>query len=36
LVRASRLPADLAEELDASVREKYRELWRAAQFQDPE
>jgi len=31
LVRAARLPPDLADRLDASVRDKYRELWNAAQ-----
>jgi hypothetical protein len=31
LVRAAKLPEALAEQLDASVRDKYRELWRAAQ-----
>jgi hypothetical protein len=28
--------AGLADELDASVREKYRELWQAAQTAEPE
>ena len=36
LVRAAKLPADLAASLDPSVRDKYLELWRAAQIQDPE
>ena len=36
LVRAAKLPADLAATLDPSVRDKYLELWRAAQIQDPE
>jgi hypothetical protein len=36
LIRAARLPATLADELDASVREKYRELWEAAQTPEPE
>lgn len=36
LVRASALPLALAEQLDESVREKYRELWAAAQGADPE
>jgi hypothetical protein len=36
LVRAVGLPEELAEELDASVREKYRELWRAAQGAEEE
>lgn len=31
LVRAAHLPLDFAEKLDDSVREKYRELWTAAQ-----
>jgi hypothetical protein len=31
LIRISKLPAELAEELDPYVREKYRELWQAAQ-----
>ena len=36
LVRAIRLPAAFAEELHPYVREKYAELWRAAQAADPE
>jgi hypothetical protein len=36
LVRATRLGDDLAHSLDASVRAKYLELWRAAQGTDPE
>jgi hypothetical protein len=36
LVRAAKLPADLAANLDPYVREKYLELWRAAQIEDPE
>ena len=36
LVRAARLPADLVEALDPYVREKYRELWEAAQVEDLE
>lgn len=36
LVRAASLSEDLADSLDASVREKYRELWLAAQTRDPE
>jgi len=36
LVRAANLPADLAAKLDPYVREKYLELWRAAQVTDPE
>jgi len=35
-VRAAKLPADLAASLDPYVREKYMELWRAAQIEDPE
>jgi hypothetical protein len=31
LIRAARLPAGLAAELDPSVRDKYEELWTAAQ-----
>ena len=31
LIRAARLPLELGDSLDASVREKYRELWQAAQ-----
>ena len=34
LIRAAGLPAELANELDPSVREKYLELWRAAQTAD--
>jgi len=36
LVRSARLPAGLADELDPSVRDKYRELWQAAQAEDDE
>jgi hypothetical protein len=36
LVRAAKLPAELAASLDPYVREKYLELWRAAQIEDPE
>jgi hypothetical protein len=36
LVRVARLPLDLGDELDPSVRDKYRELWHAAQGSDPE
>jgi hypothetical protein len=36
LVRAIKLPAELAADLHPYVREKYLELWRAAQIQDPE
>jgi hypothetical protein len=36
VVRILQLPEELSGELDASVREKYRELWRAAQAADRE
>lgn len=36
LIRAARLSAALAGELDRSVREEYRELWQAAQASEPE
>ena len=36
LVRASDLPESLAARLDPSVRDKYLELWTAAQTRDPE
>ncbi len=36
LIRSARLPAELADELDLSVRDKYRELWQAAQTEDIE
>lgn len=36
LIRATALPAELADELNPYVREKYLELWHAAQVQDPE
>ena len=36
LIRVLQLPADLAGELDPFVREKYRELWLAAQVPDGE
>lgn len=36
LIRAARLPAELADELDPSVRDKYRELWQAAQAPESE
>lgn len=32
LIRANGLPVGFAESLDGSVREKYRELWTAAQI----
>ena len=36
LVRCARLGRELAEALDPSVREKYFELWQAAQVSDSE
>ncbi len=36
LARAMRLPLELAQSLDPSVREKYCELWTAAQVADPD
>ena len=36
LVRAAKLPADLSANLNPYVRDKYLELWRAAQVEDPE
>lgn len=36
LIRAAKLPAALAERLDPYVRDKFSELWRAAQIEDPE
>jgi hypothetical protein len=36
LIRAAGLKAELADELDPSVREKYRELWQAAQAEERE
>ena len=35
LIRVADLPPELADELDPFVREKYLELWRAAQTPDP-
>ncbi|MDI7266988.1 MAG: hypothetical protein QME96_03215 [Myxococcota bacterium] len=35
LIGSASLPAELAEELHPYVREKYRELWQAAQAEDP-
>jgi hypothetical protein len=35
LVRILRLPADLAEKLAPFVRDKYREIWQAAQAATP-
>ncbi len=36
ITRAAKLPEDLAADLNPYVREKYLELWRAAQVEDPE
>jgi hypothetical protein len=36
LVRATQCPRELGDELDASVRDKFHELWDAAQAVDPE
>lgn len=36
LVRAAKLPSEFAESLDPYVRDKYLELWRAAQVEDPQ
>jgi hypothetical protein len=36
IIRILRLPAGLAEDLDPYVREKYQELWRAAQAEERE
>jgi hypothetical protein len=36
LVKHARLPRDLADRLDPSVRAKYIELWEGAQIVDPE
>lgn len=36
LIRAAELPAELADDLNPYVRDKYLELWRAAQVQDRE
>jgi len=36
LIRCARLRRELAEALDPSVREKYFELWQAAQVSDSE
>jgi hypothetical protein len=36
VIRTLKLPAGFADELNPYVREKYRELWQAAQIQDPE
>lgn len=35
LIRSARLPAELAAEIHPYVRDKYRELWQAAQAEDP-
>jgi hypothetical protein len=36
VIRALDLPRELGQQLDASVRDKYDELWQAAQVRDPE
>jgi hypothetical protein len=36
LIRHAQLPREMAEKLDASVRDKFIELWAAAQVSDPE
>jgi hypothetical protein len=36
VIRALELPRELGQQLDPSVREKYDELWQAAQVRDPE
>lgn len=36
LIRVQRLPETWSERLDPYVRDKFRELWQAAQSQDPE
>ena len=36
LVRAAHLPRRVADDLDASVREKFLELWEAAQAEERE
>jgi len=36
IIRTLKLPSGFADELDPYVREKYRELWQAAQIQRPE
>jgi len=36
LIRAAALSSELAAELDPSVKDKYLELWTAAQIHDPE
>jgi hypothetical protein len=35
LIRSAKLGAELADELHPWVRDKFRELWAAAQFEDP-
>lgn len=35
LIREAKLPLDLAEKLDKSVRDAYRDLWQKAQVSDP-
>ena len=36
LVRIAKLPAELASSLNPYVRDKYLEVWRAVQVEDPE
>ena len=36
IVRAAKLPMELAADLNPYVRDKYLELWRAGQVEDPE
>jgi hypothetical protein len=36
VIRTLNLPSEFAEELHPYVQNKYRELWQAAQIQDPE
>ena len=35
LIKAASLPPEIEQQLDPSVREKFRELWQAAQVKDP-
>jgi hypothetical protein len=35
LIKSAKLPIELAEELDLSVRQKFQELWRSAQIETP-
>lgn len=36
VIKAAALPREFAQQIDASVRDKFEELWRAAQIRDPE